>query len=130
MPGVGGQSTHAAPFATGDDDVAGLQGAALHEHGGDRTAAAIKPRFDHCAFGRPVRIGLELSTSACSAIVSSNLSRLVFSLAETSSSSTSPPSDSTWISCCNNSVRTRSGLASGLSILLIATMIGTLAALA
>ena len=32
--------------------------------------------------------------------------------------------------CCSSSVRTRSGLASGLSILLIATIIGTLAALA
>src|SRR5262249_54024184 len=47
-----------------------------------------------------------------------------------STSSTCPPSDSTCTSCCSNSVRTRSGLASGRSILLIATIIGTFAALA
>ena len=54
----------------------------------------------------------------------------VFLVAETSTSTTSPPMDSTWISCCSRSVRTRSGFASGLSILLMATMIGTFAALA
>ncbi len=63
-------------------------------------------------------------------MVSSSLSRLSFLVADTSTSSTSPPSVSTWISCCSNSVRTRSGLASGLSTLLMATMIGTFAALA
>ena len=51
-------------------------------------------------------------------------------LADTSTSTTSPPKDSTCTSYCNSSVRTRSALASGLSILLIATIIGTLAALA
>src|SRR5664279_4982511 len=63
-------------------------------------------------------------------IISRSLSILVFLVAETSTSTTSPPMDSTWISCCSRSVRTRSGLASGLSILLMATMIGTFAALA
>ncbi len=38
----------------------GLQRAALHQHGRDRTAAAVEPRFDHGAFGRTVRIGLEV----------------------------------------------------------------------
>ncbi len=51
-------------------------------------------------------------------------------VAETSTSRISPPSVSTWISYCSSSPRTRSGLASALSILLIATMIGTPAALA
>ena len=63
-------------------------------------------------------------------MVSSSLSRLIFLVADTSTSSTSPPSDSTCTSCCSSSVRTRSGLASGLSILLMATIIGTFAALA
>ncbi len=54
---------------------------------------------------------------------------MIFFVAETSMSSTSPPIFSTTISCCSSSWRTRSGLASGLSILLIATMIGALAAL-
>ena len=75
-------------------------------------------------------LALRSSTSACSGIASSNLSRLSFCLAETSTSSVSPPRLSTWTSCCSNSVRTRSGLASGLSILLIATISGTCAALA
>ena len=51
-------------------------------------------------------------------------------LAETSNSRVSPPIDSTWMSCCSSSVRTRCGFASGLSILLTAMIIGTPAALA
>ncbi len=50
--------------------------------------------------------------------------------AETSTSSVSPDMLSTTISCCSRSVRTRLGSAPGLSILLMATMIGTPAALA
>ena len=60
MPGIRHQRAHAAPFRAGDDDVAGLERAALHQHGRDRAAAAVEPRFDHGAFGRPVRVGLEL----------------------------------------------------------------------
>jgi hypothetical protein len=52
----------------------------------------------------------------------------MFFSAETSTSRVSPPIDSTTISCCSRSVRTRLGSAPGLSILLIATMIGTPAA--
>ena len=51
-------------------------------------------------------------------------------VAETSTACVSPPMSSTWISCCSSSVFTRVGLASPLSILLTATMIGTPAALA
>ena len=65
-----------------------------------------------------------------SRMVSSSLSRLVPLTAETSTSRTSPPIDSTKTSCWSSSVRTRCGSAPGLSILLMATMIGTLAALA
>ena len=50
--------------------------------------------------------------------------------AETSTSSVSPDMLSTTISCCSRAVRTRLGSAPGLSILLMATIIGTPAALA
>ena len=49
--------------------------------------------------------------------------------AETSTSTTSPPHFSTTNSCSDNWRRTRSGSAFGESILLMATMIGTSAAL-
>ena len=48
--------------------------------------------------------------------------------AETSTSKTSPDIFSTITSCCSNSVLTLSGSADCLSHLLIATIIGTLAA--
>jgi hypothetical protein len=51
-------------------------------------------------------------------------------LAETGTIGTSPPYSSTTMPASVSSVFTRSGLASGLSILLSAMMIGTLAALA
>ena len=50
-------------------------------------------------------------------------------VADTSTSWTSPPSASTWTSYCNSAVRMRCASAPGLSILLIATIIGTPAAL-
>ena len=59
-PRIGHEGAHPAPFGTGDDDVAGLERAALHQDGRHRPAAAIEPRLDHRAFGRAVRIGLEL----------------------------------------------------------------------
>ena len=78
------------------------------------------------------RSGLDLRSrsSVCKRITSSSLSRLVFSVAEISTARISPPISSTTISCCNSSLRTRLASASGLSILLMATMIGTSAALA
>ena len=77
------------------------------------------------------RSGLAFSSriSAWRLIASSKPSRLVFLSAETSTSWTSPPIASTMISCCSSSSRTFCGLAPGLSILLIATIIGTPAAL-
>src|ERR1700722_4182738 len=59
MAGIRHQCAHAAPFGAGDDDVAGLERAALNQDGGDRPAAAVKPRLDHGAFGRAARIGFE-----------------------------------------------------------------------
>ena len=54
------ERAHAAPGHAGDDDVADLQRAALDEHGADRAAAALELGLDDDAFGRAVRIGLEL----------------------------------------------------------------------
>ena len=74
--------------------------------------------------------GLALSSrkSATSKIVSSSFSMPIFFFAETSTNSVSPP-HSAGIRLFSVSCRfTRSSCASGLSILLIATMIGTLAA--
>jgi hypothetical protein len=92
---VRNQRADAAHFGAGHDDVADLERAALHQHGGDRTAAAIELGFDHGAFGGRSELVLRSSSSACSAIISSSLSRLVLFLADTSTSTTSPPNDST-----------------------------------
>ena len=37
-----------------------MQRAFLHQHGRHRATAAIQPAFNHCAFGRAVRIGAQL----------------------------------------------------------------------
>ena len=54
------QRPDAAPGHTGNDDIADLQGPALHEHSADRTTAAIKLGFNNDTLGRPVRVGLEI----------------------------------------------------------------------
>ena len=78
------------------------------------------------------RFGLALSSwrSATSRIISISSSSPIRVLAETGTSGTSPPYSSTTMPASVSSVLTRSGFASGLSILLSAMMIGTLAALA
>ena len=68
------------------------------------------------------------SASATSSTVSSRVSSPVFSSAETSTNSNVPPHEVGMTSWVDSSCRTRSGLALGLSILLIATMNGTSAA--
>ena len=68
--------------------------------------------------------------SACTRMASIRPSRLVRFLAETSMIWVSPPRLSAMTSYCSSSLTTLSALASGLSILLTATMIGALAALA
>ena len=57
---VGDERADAAPFGAGDDKVADLQGAALDQHGGDRATAAVEFGFDHSAFGRTLRVRLEV----------------------------------------------------------------------
>ena len=72
--------------------------------------------------------GLEPSTSATSATISSSSSTPIAVSADTSADTTSPPSSSTTMSCWVSSPRTACGSAAGRSILLMATMIGTPAA--
>ena len=88
------QRADAAPFGAGHDDVADAQRAALDQHGRDRTAAAIELGLDHGAFGRAVGIGLEVEQFG---LQRDRLEQLVevlaLVLAETSTSSVSPPSD-------------------------------------
>ena len=70
------------------------------------------------------------STSACSRTLSRSASMPCPVLADTSTNIVSPPQSSGTTPCDTSSWRTRSGLASGLSILFIATMTGTFAAFA
>jgi hypothetical protein len=67
-------------------------------------------------------------TSATRQIISSRASRLMRFLAETSTNSVSPPMAGGLEAARGELLMTLLGLASGLSILLTATMIGTLAA--
>ena len=75
-------------------------------------------------------VGSALSSwiSATRRTVSKSSSIFWLNLAEISTNSESPPQAVDITPCSANSPMTRSGLAPGLSILLIATMIGTLAA--
>ena len=57
---VVGHRAHAAPVGAGDDRVADLQRAALHEHGDHGAAARIELGLDHGAGGVGVRVGREL----------------------------------------------------------------------
>jgi hypothetical protein len=97
---------------------------------------ATEPRpfssFASITAPRAVRFGsaFSSSSSACSRIASSRSSSPMRFSAETSSTWTSPPMSSGTSSCSSSWVFARFGSAPSLSILLIATMIGTSAALA
>ena len=75
-------------------------------------------------------MALSSRISAVISIVSSNVSRFNCFLADTSTNSVSPPHSMETSPCSISSCFTFWGLASGLSILLTATIIGTLAAFA
>ena len=81
-------------------------------------ATGPRPRSSRASMTVPsaVRSGsaLRSSSSACSAIASSSLSRLVCLVAETSTSSVSPPIASTCTSYCSSSCCTRCGIGVGL----------------
>ncbi len=78
----------------------------------------------------PSRIAVSSSTSACSRIAFSRSSIPVPAFAETLTNMFSPPHSSGMMPYCVSSFFTRSGSASGLSILLTATTTGTPAAFA
>ena len=54
------ERAHPAPGRAGDEDIAEMQGAALHEHGRHRAAAPVELRFDDDAGGLAIGIGLEI----------------------------------------------------------------------
>ena len=95
-------------------------------------ATGPRPRssLDSITVPSPARAGLARRSriSAWSAMASSSLSRLAPVLALTCTSCTSPPTLSTCTLYCSSSLRTRSRLTPGLSILLTATISGTSAA--
>ncbi len=95
---------------TGDDRVADAERSALDQHRGDRTATAVEVRLDNQTLG------------------ARSLSRLSSDLAETSTNMVSPPYSSGTRPYSVSWPRTLVGSASGLSILLTATTIGTPAA--
>ena len=79
---------------------------------------------------RPSAAAVSSSTSAWSRMASNNASTPWPVFADTCTNMFEPPHSSAMTSCLESSVRTRSGSASGLSILFTATTIGTPAALA
>src|SRR5262249_15128934 len=60
LSGLVEECTHSAEFVARDDRIARLQGAALHEHRGNRTAAFFYGRFDDDAGRETVAWRLEL----------------------------------------------------------------------
>ena len=86
--------------------------------------------FDSSTVPEALRLGLALSSprSLTSNTISSSRSRFCFFFADTSTVTVFPPQSSGIRSSSVSSRLTRSALAFGLSILLIATMIGTPAA--
>ena len=125
---------HRANFAehlAADEEVADPQRSVLHQDGRHRTASAVELRFQHRSDARTRRDSLSgLRFRRPAETFSSNRSRFSSVFADTGTMTVSPPQSSASrprsASCC----LIRSGCAPGLSILLIATMIGTLAALA
>src|SRR6202522_447368 len=51
---------HAAKLRTGHEDIAHLQRTALHEDGGNRSAALIELGFNYGALGAAMRIGFKV----------------------------------------------------------------------
>ena len=119
---------HLAEHRAADEEVAHVQRAVAHQHGGHRPAAAVELALRaRCPWPGALGLALRSCISATSRIISSSRSRLIWCvLAETGTITVSPPQSSASrprsASCC----LMRSGWASGLSILLMATTMGTL----
>src|SRR5262245_45409089 len=54
------ERAHTAPGRTGDDNVADIEGAALHEHGANRPASALKLGLDDNALRGTLRVGAQV----------------------------------------------------------------------
>src|SRR5262249_58863131 len=54
------ERAHTAPGRTGDDNVADIEGAALHEHGANRPASALELGLDDNALRRTLRVGAQV----------------------------------------------------------------------
>ena len=125
------EAAHAAPHGAGDQHVADLERAALDQHRRHRAAALVELGFDHHAVGGAIGIGLELEHFGLQQdrflelvevgpLGRRDLDRLDFA---------AQLLDLDLVAAAVRSAR-GSGSAPGLSILLMATMIGTPAALA
>ena len=60
LPAIVEQRARPAPLGTGDDEVADLEGAALHQHGRDHAAAAVELGLDDRAVRLAVRVGAQV----------------------------------------------------------------------
>ena len=57
---VAAHGTHTAHGGTGDDDIAGVEGAVLHQNGGDGALALVQTSLDNSALGTAVGVSLQL----------------------------------------------------------------------
>jgi hypothetical protein len=121
---------HAPEHGAREQHVALLEGARLHQHRRHRAAALVEARLDHHALGGRVHRRLELEHLG---LQLDRLEQLVDALAGLGRDLDElglAAELSETISCDSSSFLMRCGFASGLSILLTATMTGTFAALA
>ena len=128
---IGDQRADTAHFGTGHDDIADLQRAALHQHGCDRTTAAIELGFDHGAFRRTLRIGLQIEQFGLQRDHLEQLVEIGLVLGRhLDVDDVAAERFDLHFVLQQLGTHALGACASGLSILLIATIIGTLAALA
>ena len=123
------ERAHAAPGVAGDDRVADLQRAALDEHRRDRAAADVEARLDDRArrLGGRVRAQVELGVGDEQDPLEQVVEVLALLRRDARDLDVAAPLLRLQPSVAS-SLSTRSGLASGRSILLTATTIGTPAA--
>ena len=124
------ERAHLAEDRARDDGVADVQRAVLDENRRDRPASLVEFCLEHGPDAARFGFALRSPMSVTSRIISSSSARFWRFFADTSTMTVLPPHSSGIRPSSDSSRFTRSGLASGLSILLIATMIGTPAAFA
>ena len=109
-----------APRRAGDQRVADLEGAALHEHGGDRAAADVELGLEHDAPGPPVGVGPEvLELGDDEQVVEQLVDADVLAAPRSRQTIVSPPHASGTRPRSASWARTRSGSAFSRSILLM-----------